>query len=240
MKTVDEVVILCGGKGTRLREHTEQIPKALVEIGGKPIIWHIIKFYAHWGVNRFILCVGYKSEKIREYFSGIDDFKGKEILLSDAGENASKAKRILEASSFVKGENFYVAYGDDLSDVNIGEVAAHHIESGNIVTLTAVPLVSQFGIVELDDSLQITGFKEKPKLNHWLNGGFFVFSRRIFDYLELPGELEVEVFNELVKRGKIGAYKHSGNWKCMNTFKESQELNDLWNKNKAFWRCWKD
>jgi glucose-1-phosphate cytidylyltransferase len=237
---VNEVVVLCGGKGKRLREYTGEIPKALVQIGGKPILWHLIKFYSCYGVNKFILCTGYKSEKIEEYVSGEDFSKdGLEVVCVDSGEDATKSQRILKAEPHIKGDSFFVAYGDDLSDVKINKLVEFHSKSKKIATLTAVPLISQFGILDMDDEGLVNGFKEKPKLDHWFNGGFFVFNKKIFEYLVL-GELEVEVFEELVNNKELISFKHNGSWKCMNTFKDAEELNNLWANKKAFWKCWED
>jgi glucose-1-phosphate cytidylyltransferase len=231
-----KVAILCGGKGTRLREYTEDIPKPLVEIGGKPILWHVMKIYSHYGYKDFILCLGYKGELIEEYFKK-NDYSEWNIEFVDTGENTSKGERIKKIENLIgDDEDFFVAYGDDVSDVNIKELVEFHKNKGNIVTLTAVNPMSQFGILELNDSDEIEEFKEKPLLDHWINGGFFIFNKKIFDYIKEGYDLEKETFNELVGQKQICAYKHSGFWKCMNTFKDTMELNELWDEGKAPWK----
>lgn len=233
-----KVVILCGGKGTRLKEYTEDIPKPLVEVGGKPILWHIMKIYSHYGFNEFVLCLGYKGEKIKEYFK--ENKEGWKIEFADTGEESSKSERLKKIKDYINEDLFLVAYGDDVCDVNLKEVVKTHKSHGKITTLTAIPLYSQFGIVETNRKNEVVNFKEKPRLdNYWFNGGFFVFDRKIFDYLDI-GELENEVFERLVQENQIIAYKHDGFWKCMNTFKDTQELNKLWNEHNAPWKVWRD
>ncbi len=232
-----KTVILCGGEGTRLRELTESIPKPLVEVGGKPILWHIMKIYSHYGYNDFILCLGYKGEKIREYFANNNN-EGWKIAFIETGEKASKAERLMQIRQLISEENFLCAYGDDVSDVDIRKVVEMHRKSGKIVTLTAVNPESQFGVLKMDGD-KVAGFVEKPKLDSWINGGFFVFSRKIFDYLRKGHELEDETFKELASKGEVMAYRHKGFWKCMNVFKDVIELNDLWEKDSAPWKVWK-
>ena len=228
-----EVVILCGGKGTRLGEHTDKIPKPMVEIGGKPILWHIMKIYASHGFNDFVLCLGYKGECIRDYFSKNDESWN--VNLVDTGEESSKSDRLKMIKEYITEDRFLVAYGDDVSDVDISKVVEYNKEKDKIVTLTALPLYSQFGIVEMNKDNEVIQFNEKPRLdNYWFNGGFFVFKKEIFDYLD-EGELENEVFEKLAAENQIVAYKHDGFWKCMNTLKDCQELNKLWNEGKAKW-----
>ena len=234
-----KVAILCGGKGTRLKELTEDLPKPLVEIGGKPIIWHIMKIYSHYGFNDFILCLGYKGKLIEEYFSKSSNKEQKwNIEFVDTGENSNKGQRVKKIEKYIKEDNFFVAYGDDVSDVNIKKVLEHHLKSSKIVTLTAVNPESQFGIMEINSSNEIIEFREKPKLDHWINGGFFIFSKKIFGYLKDNYDLETDAFGALVKEKQISAFKHDGFWKCMNTFKDTMELNELWNRNKAPWKVW--
>lgn len=238
-----KVVILCGGKGTRLREKTEEIPKPLVEIEDKPILWHIMKIYSHYGFNEFVLLLGYKGEKIKEYFkANKHSEEGWKIDFVDTGLEANKAERLAMAKNVImkdKDEDFFLAYGDDVSDVSIKKVLEMHKKSGKIVTLTAVNLQSPYGILETNENNEITEFIEKPMLDHWINGGFFIVNKKIFNYLKKGWELENEVFEELVKKKKISAFKHKGFWKSMNTLKDNMELNDLWNSGKAGWKVWK-
>ncbi|MBU0628032.1 MAG: NTP transferase domain-containing protein [Nanoarchaeota archaeon] len=232
-----KVAILCGGKGTRLKELTEEIPKPLVEIGGKPILWHIMKIYSHYGFNDFILCLGYKGNLIEEYFRNNSNKEQRwNIEFVDTEENSNKGQRIKKIENYIKEDNFFVAYGDDVSDVNIKKVLEQHMKNNKIVTLTAVNPESQFGIMDINHNNEIIEFKEKPKLDHWINGGFFVFNKRIFDYLKDNCDLETDAFKALVKEKQITAFKHDGFWKCMNTFKDTMELNELWDNDKAPWK----
>jgi len=229
-----KVAILCGGKGTRLREYTEDVPKPLVEIGGIPILMHIMKIYAHYGHKEFILLLGYKGQSIKDYFSK-HPVKEWSIVFLDTGEESSKGKRVKMLEPFVKEENFFLAYGDDVADIKLDKLLEYHLQKGKIVTLTAINPISQFGILELDDGV-IKEFQEKPKLDHWINGGFFVFNKKIFSYLKEGLDLEEDVFPLLVKEKQICAFKHHGFWECMNTFKDTVELNEMWKKDKAPWK----
>jgi len=229
-----KVVILCGGKGTRLSEYTEDTPKPLINIGNKPILWHLMKIYENYGHTDFILCLGYKKEKIEEYFKD----SAWNINFVDTGVDSSKGERIKKIEKFIDEDDFLVSYGDDLSDVNINEVIEFHKKNKKIVTLTAVSLMSQFGILELNNNEEIIGFKEKPKLDYLMNGGFYVFNKKIFDYIKKGYDLEKETFRDLAKEKQIAAFKHNGFWKSMNTLKDVIEFNDLW-KAKKPWVVWK-
>ena len=227
-----KVVILCGGKGTRLSERTEEIPKPLVDIGDKPILNHLMGLYAQSGHKDFILCLGYKGEKIREYFKDNKDWN---IKFVDTGENSNKAERLMKVKDKIEDDNFLLSYGDDLSDVDINKVIELHKEKNKIVTLTAVPLVSQFGIMEVNENHEVTQFKEKPKLSHLVNGGFYVMKKEIFDHIKPGFDLEKETFEGLAKDGQIVAFKHDGFWKSMNTLKDVIELNELYDQGDAPW-----
>lgn len=231
-----KTVILCGGKGTRMDSLTEKIPKPLVEIGGKPALWHIMKIYAMHGYNEFVLCLGYKGAEIKKYFEK-NNPDGWRIEFVDTGENSSKSERIQKIRKFVFGENFFLAYGDDLSNVDISKLKEFHEKNKKIATITAVKIESPFGVLETNAKSEITNFREKPMLDYWMNGGFMVLSSKIFDYLKF-GELEKEVFGKLVLERQIQAFKHTGEWKTMNTLKDNQELNELWEQKKAFWKIW--
>ncbi len=237
-----KVVILCGGKGTRLSEKTEEIPKPLVEIGDKPILWHIMKIYSHFGFKEFVLLLGYKGEKIEEYFSkskhAQEDWK---IHFIDTGLDANKAERIKQVKEILmedKDDDFFLAYGDDVSDVDIKKVLEFHNKNKKIVTLTAVNLMSPYGILEVNENNEIMEFVEKPMLDHWINGGFFVVNKKIFKHMKSGWELENEIFEELVKEKQIAAFKHKGFWKSMNTLKDTIDLNDLWKNKDAKWKVW--
>ena len=228
-----QVVVLCGGKGTRLNEYTEQIPKPLIEIGGKPILRHIMEMYAYYGYKDFILCLGYKGEKIKEYFENENSYN---IEFVDTGINSNKAERILKIKNYVKGEDeFFVTYGDDLSDVDINALLEFHHKNKKIVTLTAVDFVSPFGILYINKKKEIVKFQEKPRLNYLMNGGYFVFNRKIFDYIKGGYDLEKETFGDLAKGRMIAAFYHKGFWKSMNTLKDVIELNEMFASGKAPW-----
>jgi len=233
-----KVVILCGGEGTRLSEYTDKIPKPLIEIGGKPILWHIMKIYAHYGHNEFILCLGYKGKKIKEYFQSNGQEFGN-IIFADTDLKSSKAERLKKVESLIDGENFFLAYGDDVSNVNIKNVLNFHLKNKKIATMTTVNLVSQYGILKLNEKNEITDFEEKPMLDYWINGGFFVLNKEIFSRIKKGMELEDDVFRELAKIRQICAFRHRGFWKSMNTLKDVKELNDIWEGGRAPWKVWK-
>lgn len=227
-----EVVILCGGKGTRLSEYTQSIPKPMIEVGKKPILMHLMEFYASYGHKDFILCLGYKGEKIREFFKNNKDWK---IEFADTGEDSNKAERLTKVKDRIKGHTFLVSYGDDLCDVNLDELIRFHNKKNKIVTLTAVPLISPFGVIELSKSNEVINFKEKPKLAHFMNGGFFVMKKDIFNYIKPGYDLEKEAFEELAKKKQIAAFRHEGFWKSMNTLKDAIELNEIYERGNAPW-----
>ncbi len=231
-----QTVILCGGKGTRLREYTENIPKPLVEIGGKPIIWHLMKIYANYGFKDFILCLGYKGEIIKEYFK---DSKEWNITYVDTGQETNTGGRIKKIEKYIKDDIFFANYADGLANINLKELLEHHKSKKKIATLTTVNPLSQFGIIEIGNDGTILKFKEKPLLNQWINGGFFVFSREIFNYLDENSVLEKQPFEKLAAEKQISAYKFNGFWMCMDTFKDTQTLNELWSKENPPWKVWK-
>ena len=226
-----QVVVLCGGKGTRLSEYTEEIPKPLIGIGPKPILWHLVQMYRKFGQKDFIFCLGYKGDKIRDYFKGE---KGVNIEFVDTGLETNKAERIRKARRLIKDDDFFVTYGDDLSDVNINALYKFHKKNNKIATLTAVNLESPFGILELDKN-DVVGFREKPKLDHFMNGGFYVFNKKIFRYMKKGYDLEKDVLRDLAEAKQIAAFKHSGFWKSMNTLKDVMELNELYKKGRLKW-----
>ena len=227
-----EVVILCGGKGTRLSEYTEEIPKPLVMVGNKPILHHVMDLYAYFGHKDFILCVGYKGEKIKDYFKNNKEWN---IEIVNSGEDANKAERLAKAKDKIKGNTFLLSYGDDLCDVDVNKVIEFHKKNEKIVTLTAVHLISPFGIIEINSKNEVTSFKEKPKLSHLMNGGFYVMKKKIFDYIKPGYDLEKETFEDLAKQRQIAAFKHDNFWKSMNTLKDVIELNELYKKGVTPW-----
>ena len=232
-----KVVILCGGKGEQMGEISAVLPKPLIPIGSRPILWHLMKVFKAHGFNDFILCLGYKGDVIQEYFSEY----GKEfnIQFVETGLNETKSQRIAMVERYIDDENFFISYGDDLCDVDLKKVLDTHIKSGRIVTITAVRLTSPYGVIDMDDTGKVLSFQEKPVIDRWINGGFMVANKRIFDHLR-EGELEDHVFKKLVNLCEIGSYKHSGTWKSMTTLKDNTEFNELWSKGKAFWKIWND
>jgi glucose-1-phosphate cytidylyltransferase len=230
-----KTVLLCGGKGTRLREYTEKTPKPLVDVGGHPILWHLMRYYSHFGFDDFIVCAGYLHERIAEYCADKNGFDN--IQCVDTGVDTLKSDRIKQIRHLIpEGEDFLVAYGDDLSDVPIDKLMSFHKEQGKVATLTAVRPISQFGILNIQNSL-VSSFIEKPVLDHWINGGFFIFKYDIFNYLD-QGELEKGVLPHLATKHQVAAYQHEGFWKCMNTFQDTIEMNELCNNNFAPWQVW--
>ena len=236
------VVILCGGRGTRLKEETVVKPKPLVEIGNYPILWHIMKIYSFYGFNNFILCLGYKGEMIKEYFC---DNKNKDekwrIALADTGETALKGARLKRIEKYVKSDTFMVTYGDGLANINISNLLKFHLKHKRIGTLSGVRPPSRFGRIKVEGD-KVLEFSEKPQLEESLiNGGFFVFSRRLFDYLsdENSCDFEIGVLDKLAKEGELMVYKHLANWLCMDNIRDTEYLNKLWISGKAFWKVWR-
>ncbi len=232
------VVILCGGRGLRFGPLTARVPKPLIRVGREPILWHVMKIYAAYGCREFILCLGHRREKIHRTFSRKVP-KGWRIRFVDTGLESSKAERLRRVARFIRTQDFFVAYGDDVADVDINKLLAFHRKRRGIVTVTAVRRSSDFGILDIGPGGTITRFVEKPLLKEWINGGFMVMNKKIFSYLG-KGDLESEVFHDLARRGRIAAYRHRGAWKTMNTLKDRSELTRLWETGKAFWKVWHD
>lgn len=233
-----KVVILCGGLGTRLREETEVKPKPLVEVGGKPILWHIMKLYAARGFTDFILCLGYKGDMIREYFSKHNGEKWN-IQFTDTGENTNSGGRIKRVQKLVDGDYFLATYGDGVSDLDMNDSIKFHLAHGKIATMTGVHPWSKYGKVVTDKSGLVTHFVEKPILEDRINGGFFVFSRKFFDYLGDNDVLEAEPFAKLVKEKQIMLYAYDGFWHCLDTYKDKLDLETMWQAGPK-WRIWKE
>ena len=232
-----KTVILCGGRGMRLGEHGINIPKALIEIGGKPMLWHLLKYYSHFGLNDFVLCLGYLGSEIQAYFeANPDEFK---ITFVDTGLDTNTGGRLKLIKNYLgEDEEFCVTYGDGLADVDLPALLEFHRSHNKIATLTAVNPRSQFGVLKLDNENSVIEFQEKPLLKEWINGGFFVFNRRIFDYVNDDSILEREPFEQLANEREVMAFKHSGFWKCLDTYKDNLEFNQLWDDNKAAWKLW--
>jgi glucose-1-phosphate cytidylyltransferase len=229
-----KAVILCGGRGTRLGEQGKSIPKALVEIGGRPVLWHLLNLYAHQGVNEFILCLGYLGEEIRQYFSDQDnEWKIKAV---DTGLDTNTGGRLKLVEKHLRDEkSFHVTYGDGLADIDIQALTAFHTTHGRLATVTAVRPRSSFGLLQMDCDGVVTDFLEKPLMNDWVNGGFFVFERAIFDYLNEESVLECEPLQQLAKERRIVAYRHPGFWKCLDTYKDRLEFNRMWESGEVGW-----
>lgn len=254
-----KLVILAGGRGTRISEETLVRPKPLVEIGGLPIIWHIMKIYSHYGFNEFVICCGYKGYMIKEYFSNYGlhtsdttiDLKNKtikvhkkttekwKITLIDTGENTLTGGRILRIKDYV-GENFCLTYGDGLANVNIKNLIDYHKKNKKISTVTVVQPTARFGTVELDENMIVKKFLEKSSGDSgWINGGFFVLNKKIFKYLKNDQTVfEKEPLESLSKKKQLIAFKHKGFWQPMDTLREKEYLEELWNSNKAPWKIW--
>ena len=253
------VVVLCGGMGTRLREETEYKPKPMVEIGGRPVLWHIMKNYAHYGFTDFILCLGYKGSVIKEYFLSYEmmcndctiqlgkknrityqsnhteqDFN---ITLIDTGLHTMTGGRIKRIEPYITTDKFMVTYGDGLADVNIRELVTFHNAHGKVATLTATRPPSRFGILDLAANGKVNRFREKVG-TEWINGGFFVFNRQIFDYLDTECVLEQRPLEKLVEEGQLMSFAHEGFWMGMDTYREYEMLNAMWDSGTVPWKVW--
>jgi len=243
------VVILAGGRGLRMRELTETVPKALAPIGPMPIIVHVMNIYAYCGYRRFIICLGYKGDAVREFFmnyqwrcsnvriklgketsildSGLSDLEGADITFVDTGLETNTGGRIKKIESFIETEEFLANYCDGLSDIDIRKIHAFHHRMGKIATLLAVRPMSRYGVLTIRNGLA-EGFREKPVMDDYINGGFFVFNRQVFDYLDENSVLEREPLQRLSKRKQVAACIHDGFWFAMDTYKEFEELNSFW------------
>jgi len=254
-----KVVLLCGGKGTRLREETEYKPKPMVEIGGRPILWHIMKNYASHGYNEFILCLGYKQEYIRQFFLNYEfmnnDFtihlNSKEktshhsrhsedwtVTLVDTGLETPKGGRLKLVEPYVDGDTFMVTYGDGVANVDIKKLEKYHRAQKKTVTFTGVHPVSRFATVNVDQRGKVSGWKEKRQIEEYVNAGYFVFNREIFNYLKKNEELEEGPMESLTAKGQVAMFRHEGFWQCMDTYRDHQLLEGIWNSGKAPWKTW--
>lgn len=256
-----KAVILAGGLGTRLSEETELKPKPMVEIGGRPILWHIMKIYSHYGINDFIILTGYKSHVIKDYFinyytrysditvdllnNSVELHKTRtepwRVTMLYTGADTMTGGRIAKAKEYLKNERFLLTYGDGVADINIESLIKHHELSGKIVTLTAVQPSGKFGALNIDKSDNILSFKEKPQGDGaWINGGFFVCEPDIFNYLkdDINCIFEKEPLENLANDNELNAYKHSGFWRPMDTLRDKKELTEMWMTGKAPWAIW--
>lgn len=257
-----KVVILCGGKGTRLKEETEYIPKPMVNVGNKPILWHIMKIYAHYGFKEFIICLGYKGKMIKEYFLNYEfmnndftielgntkniqihsnhDEQDWKVTLADTGEDSQTGSRVKKIEKYVDDERFLLTYGDGVSQINIKDLVAFHKSHEKIGTMTGVHPPSRFGEFNIVKN-RITTFYEKPQASAgMINGGFFVFNTDFFDYLNESADcvLEKNPLSNLANDGELMLYRNNKFWQCVDTYRELELLNSLWKKD-APWKVWR-
>jgi glucose-1-phosphate cytidylyltransferase len=257
-----KVVIFAGGLGTRIAEETETRPKPMVEIGGKPILWHIMKIYSAYGFNEFIICLGYKGFLIKEYFmqyylhnsditielgsnkldvhyTSAESFK---VTLVDTGLSTKTAGRLKRVQHYIGDEDFMLTYGDGVADINLNSLLQFHTNHGKIATVTSVQPEARFGGMDIDEKGLVNFFKEKPKGDgKWINGGFFILKSQVFDYFNENMDnvmWEDEPMEQLAETKQLMAYKHSGFWKCMDAMRDKLELEALWQNNQAKWKIW--
>lgn len=257
-----KVVILCGGQGTRLREETEYRPKPMIEIGKYPILWHIMKIYAHYGFKDFVLCLGYKGEVFRDYFLRYEamnnDFTIKlgnnhqihyhsqheeldyRVTLADTGFENMTGSRVKQIKKYIDDDIFMVTYGDGLTDLNIEKLLAFHRSHNKLATVTTVRPMQRFGTVRLNQKGLVERFAEKPEMVDWVSAGYFVFDREVFDYIDDDPNcvLERKPMERLASESQLVAYQHDGFFYAMDTYREYLYLNQLWSENKAPWKTW--
>lgn len=255
-----KAIILAGGLGTRMREETEFRPKPMVEVGGRPVLWHIMKNLAHFGINDFIVATGYKSDMIKEYFLNYEarnnDFTielGRRdslqfhdahdeahwsVTLAYTGEATMTGGRVFRAAKYLDGGPFLVTYGDGLADVDIAALRAFHTQSNCLATVTTVRPFSRFGVMDVDDNGRVISFREKPQLEGWINVGFFIMKPEALAYLDADCVLEEDPLAKLANDGQLSAYRHNGFWQPMDTYRESKLLNDMWESGAAPWKTW--
>ena len=230
------MVILCGGRGTRLREETQTIPKPLVEIGGRPILWHVIRIYADQGFSRFVLCLGHRGELIESFVANDGLPEGLEIECVDTGEETPTGGRIARVGDRLKGSRFCATYADGVADIDLAALTDFHDRHGALATMTVVRPELQFGVARLNGDDLVAGFDEKPRFDGWINGGFFCFEPGVLDYLDEDSVLEREPLERLAADSQLRAYRHTGFWDCMDTYKDAVLLNDLWEAGRAPWK----
>ena len=256
-----KAVLLAGGLGTRMREETEYRPKPMVEVGGRPVLWHIMKVLGQQNIKDFVVCTGYKSDMIKNYFINYaamnSDFTTTlgdhaktvyhsaheeadwSVTVADTGANTMTGGRIKRVQQYVGNETFFATYGDGIADVDIAALLAFHKSHGRIATMTAVQPTSRFGVLELEEDGVVGQFKEKPQVDGWINIGYFIFEPEIFDYLEGDETvLEQAPLHRLAEEGQIAAFRHEGFWQPMDTYREALMLNEMWDEGKAPWRTW--
>lgn len=252
-----KAILLAGGLGTRMREETEYRPKPMVEIGGNPILWHIMRNLAQHGVTDFIIASGYMSEVIDSYFHQhrewecIDNpdgpalrFRGTgnqadwRVTVAFTGDSTGTGGRVFRCADYLDDEPFFVTYGDGLADVNVSELIAFHAASDAVATLTAVQPTSRFGLMDIDESGRVTHFREKPKMKDWVSIGYFIFEPSVLDYLNDDGGLEEDGLTRMAAAQSLNAFRHEGFWQPMDTFREYMILSELWDSGAAPWKTW--
>ena len=232
------VGILCGGRGTRLQEQTHAIPKALVEIGGRPILWHVIRIYAAQGFRRFVLLTGHLGEMIEAFVAAEAWPEPIAVECVDTGQDTPTGGRVAVAADRFRAGTFCLTYADGVADIDLAALLGFHAEQGVTATMTVIRPYSQWGIAVVDEANRIEGFREKPRLDYWINGGFFCFEPGFLDHVAGDSVLEREPLERVADAGQLAAYRHDGFWDCMDTYKDAVVLNDLWSGGKAPWRVW--
>ena len=255
-----KVVLLAGGLGTRMREETEYKPKPMVEIGGRPVLWHLMKSFSHFGLNEFVVCTGYRGDVIKDYFLNYDarmnDFTAHlgsasriemhgllnevelRVTVADTGSHTMTGGRVKRIQKYVEGR-FIVTYGDGLADVDVAQLLKFHESHGKLATVTTVRPLSRFGVMDLDANGKVERFREKPQTDDYVNAGFFVFEPEVFDFLDEECVLEQAPLEKLANLGELMAYRHEGFWQPMDTYREFVMLNEIWDSGEAPWKVWK-
>lgn len=257
------VIILAGGQGSRIQTGETAIKKELVPIGGRPILWHVMRTFSAYGFNRFILCLGHMGDQIKQYFLNYDnmsrdftlhlgdeghpmqefhnrrDHPHWQVTLVDTGLNTEKASRIAQVAEYIQAERFFVSYGDDVCDVNLAKLVAFHLAHGRLATLTGIQVNLDYGVVEADEAGEVQGFVERPRLPYWINGGYMLLEAAALPYLQNGSDvnLETQVLPQLAAAHQLMVYRHTGFWKSMNTMKDNIELEELWQTG-APWKVW--
>ena len=255
-----KAVLLAGGLGTRLREETEYRPKPMVEVGGRPIIWHIMKGFAHHGISDFVVCTGYRGEVIKDFFlfyegrthdftvrlgqpaevtyHSAHDESGWQVTVADTGQTTMTGGRVKRIQDHIGDERFMVTYGDGLADVDIPALLDFHESHGRLATVTTIRPLSRFGVMDMTEEGAVEQFREKPLTDGYVNGGFFVFEPGVFDYLDDECVLEQAPLEALAKDGQLMAFRHEGFWQPMDTYREFTMLNEMWDRDEAPWKVW--
>jgi glucose-1-phosphate cytidylyltransferase len=231
------VVILCGGRGTRLQEHSPALPKPLIEIGGRPILWHVINMYLAHGFGRFLLLTGYRGEQLEAFVAATGWPRDARIDCLDTGADTPTGGRLLQAAPLLDEDRFCLAYADGVADLDLGSLLAFHRDHAGQATMAVVQPRLPFGVARLDRDGSVLGFTEKPRSELWVNAGFFCFERATFDVLEPDSVLERAPLERLAAAGQLRAFRHRGFWECMDTYKDWITLNELWSDGRAPWKA---